>query len=111
MKHEMKLQNNPFQSIKNKTKTIEMRLFDEKRQLIKTNDLIEFTNQITSEKITTRVINLYKYSSFAELYQNHNKVSLGYKENEEAKPNDMEQYYSKEEQANYGVIGIEIELI
>ena len=31
MKHEMKLNNEPFERIKNGTKTIEMRLNDEKR--------------------------------------------------------------------------------
>jgi ASC-1-like (ASCH) protein len=40
MKHYMKLQNDPFTKIKNKTKTIEMRLNDEKRRKIKIHDLI-----------------------------------------------------------------------
>ena len=40
----MKLQDDPFKKIKNKTKTIEMRLNDEKRKKIKQDDLIEFTN-------------------------------------------------------------------
>ena len=46
----MKLQDRPFKSIKNGTKTIEMRLNDEKRSKIKINDLIEFTNVMTDEK-------------------------------------------------------------
>ena len=46
----MKLQDDPFTKIKNKTKTIEMRLNDEKRKKIKQNDLIEFTN-IKSKEI------------------------------------------------------------
>ena len=37
MKHEMKLNNGPFERIKNGTKTIELRLNDEKRQLLKIN--------------------------------------------------------------------------
>ena len=36
---------------------------------------------------------------------------MGYSEDEEAKPEDMELYYSKEEQEKYGVVGIEIQLI
>ena len=36
---------------------------------------------------------------------------MGYKEDEEANPKDMEQYYPQEEQAKYGVVGIEIEVI
>ncbi len=111
MKHEMKLHDGPFQCIKNKTKTIELRLLDEKRSLIKENDTIEFTNRTTEEKITVRVIKLHKYPNFEELYKHHDKVSMGYEEDEEAKPEDMELYYSKEEQQNFGVVGIEIELI
>ena len=44
MKHEMKLNNKPFEKIKKGTKTIELRLNDEKRQLLKVNDYIEFNN-------------------------------------------------------------------
>lgn len=111
MKHEMKLNDSPFKCIQNKTKTIELRLLDEKRSLINEGDTIEFTNRSTNETITTRVMKLHKYPSFEELYKHHDKVSMGYKEDEEAKASDMEEYYSKEEQANFGVVGIEIELI
>ena len=51
MKHEMKLNNGPFERIKNGTKTIELRLNDEKRQLLKIKDLIEFTNRTNNEKM------------------------------------------------------------
>ena len=64
MKHYMKLQNDPFTKIKNKTKTIEMRLNDEKRRKIKIHDLIEFTNIKTGEKLFTKVINLHYYNDF-----------------------------------------------
>jgi len=50
MNHEMKLNNGPFERIKNGTKTIELRLNDENRQLLKIKDLIEFTNRTNNEK-------------------------------------------------------------
>ena len=109
--HEMRLHNGPFELIKAKTKTIELRLLDEKRSLIKVNDIIEFTSRTTDEKLKAKVINLHKYNSFEELYKYHDKVSMGYKKDEEANPKDMEQYYPQEEQAKYGVVGIEIEVI
>lgn len=108
MKHEMKLNNGPFKNIKDGTKTIELRLNDEKRQLLKIKDLIEFTNRETLEQMLVEIINLYHYPSFEELYKHFDKVAMGYKEDEEANPKDMEEYYSKEEQEKYGVIGIEI---
>lgn len=111
MMHELRLHDEPFELIKSGSKTIEMRLYDEKRKLIKEGDVIIFTNRVTDEKLKTKVIKLYIYDSFEELYKNFDGVSLGYKENQKANPNDMEKYYSKEEQSEYGVVGIEIELI
>lgn len=111
MKYEMRLNNEPFMKIKNGTKTIELRLNDEKRQLLKEKDLIEFTNRETNEKLLAEIEKLYKYPSFEELYKHHDKISMGYNENEEAKYTDMEKYYSKEEQKEYGVVGIKIKKI
>ena len=48
---------------------------------------------------------------FENLYLNHSKVSIGYKEDENAKPDDMLVYYSMEEIKNYGVLGIEIKVL
>jgi ASC-1-like (ASCH) protein len=111
MKHEMKLNNGPYVNIKNGTKTIELRLNDNKRQLLKIKDLIEFTNKETLEQMLVEIQNLYHYPSFDELYKHFDKVSMGYKENDVADPKDMEKYYSKEEQEKYGVLGIEIKKI
>ena len=62
--HNMSSNNGPFNLIKNGTKTIELRLNDEKRQLLKENDLIEFTNRETLDVIMVEVERLYKYSHF-----------------------------------------------
>ena len=97
MKHEMKLNNGPFERIKNGTKTIELRLNDEKRQLLKIKDLIEFTNRTNNEKMLVEIENLYHYPSFEELYKNFDKVAMGYDEDDIADPKDMEEYYSPED--------------
>ena len=107
----MRLHKGPFELIKNGSKTIELRLYDEKRQMINVGDIITFENRSDGEKIQVKVIELHKYPSFEELYKHFNKVSMGYKEDEEANPKDMELYYSSEEQSKYGVVGIEVELI
>ena len=100
--HNMNLNNGPFNRIKDGTKTIELRLNDEKRQLLKENDFIEFTNRVTLEKIIVKIEGLYKH---------FDKISMGYDINDIANPEDMEKYYSKEEQEKYGVVGIEIRVI
>ncbi len=109
MKHEMKLQHSPFDSIKSGDKTIEMRLYDEKRQKLKVYDTIEFTDLLTSEKMLVKILKMHRYKNFDELYSHFDKSKLGYKKNETAHPNDMSQYYSDEEIKKYGVVGIEIE--
>ena len=106
----MRLHNSPFKLIKSGTKTIEMRLNDEKRQLIKVGDSIKFINRVTEEEMVTLVKSLHYYDSFDELYKYFDKVSIGYAEDEEANPDDMSQYYSKEDILKYGVVGIEIEV-
>lgn len=108
MKHNMNLNNRPFKSIKEGTKTIELRLNDEKRSLLKVGDEIEFTNRDTNEKLSVDIINLHKYPSFKELYKHFNKIEMVYTADEPANPKDMEAYYSKEEQDKYGVLVIEI---
>ncbi len=112
MEYELRLNKEPFDNIKNGTKTIEMRLFDEKRQQYKVGDILIFKKRPEeTEILKTKIINLHKYPNFKELYKNFNKTQLGYKENETAKPEDMESFYSKKEQQKYGVVGIEISLL
>lgn len=108
MKHKMNLQHEPFVKIKAKTKTIEMRLFDKKRSEISVGDDIIFVDNSTKEVITCKVTNLFKYKNFDELYSNHDKISIGYSEDEIANSNDMLTYYSTEQIEKYGVVGIEL---
>lgn len=65
MLHKMKLQEDPFERIKNGTKTVEFRLYDEKRQTIQIGDEIEFSKlPELQEKLLVKVIDLYKEKSF-----------------------------------------------
>ncbi len=112
--HNMKLKPTPFEEIKKGTKTIELRLYDEKRKQIKAGDTIVFVNTDCSDSILyARVKQLHLFKSFEELYKCLPPEKFGYAPNEiaDASYTDMEEYYSKEEQALYGVVGIEIELL
>ena len=112
MIHNMKLKPAPFEMIKSGRKTIELRLYDEKRQLIKIGDEIIFTNTATEETIHTQVLNLHRFDSFAELYKSLPLLKCGYSSENvgSATPADMEQYYSVEDQKRLGVVGIELYL-
>lgn len=109
MLHKMKLRLSPFEKIKDGSKTIELRLYDEKRQKVKIGDFIEFTClDDATQKIQTRVTALHRYSSFAELYNSLPKEKLGYSHADTPDPNHMDEYYSREDQEKYGVLGIEL---
>lgn len=111
--HEMKLHAAPFEKIKDGTKTIELRLLDEKRKKIKEGDVIAFTNTADGERMHTIVRKLHRFHSFEELYAALPLLQCGYTaENiDAAHPSDMEQYYSVEEQKKCGVVGIELFLL
>lgn len=108
MTHAMNLWDDSFQAVKEGWKTVEMRLNDEKRSLIHVDDTIVFTNTKTKETISCKVINVYRYPSFFELYNSHDKVSIGYKDGEIANPDDMLAYYTREQIEKYGVVGLEL---
>ena len=106
----MKLNSAAFEMIKSGEKTIELRLFDEKRQQVKVGDKILFTNIANGETLNTTVVKLHRFNTFNELYKSLPLLKCGYtSENvDKATPSDMEQYYSVEEQRKYGVVGIEL---
>lgn len=68
MLQQMRLHPEPFNKIKNGTKTIEMRLYDEKRRQLQLGDIIEFENRETGEKLGAQIVNFHRFASFAELY-------------------------------------------
>ena len=114
MTHEMHLYKEPFEMIKNGSKTIELRLYDDKRKLIHVNDTIVFTStENPNEKITAKVTALHVFDSFTTLYKNLPLLKCGYTpENiDNASPDDMNTFYSKSQQKKYGVLGIEILVI
>lgn len=110
MTHEMNLQHAPFIAIQKGFKRIEMRLWDEKRQLLSVEDLIRFTDIQSGETLVCQVIGLHRFPDFPSLYQQFDKIALGYQETEPANPDDMLVYYPKERVAKYGVVGIEIKI-
>ena len=109
----MRLNPAPFAMIRDGKKTIELRLYDEKRQLISVGDRSEFENTEDAEqKILARVLKLHIFDSFDALYKVLPLTQCGYAEEElsSASPRDMETYYPKEREEKYGVVGVEIAL-
>ena len=107
MLHKMKLNESPFNRMKNGTKTIEFRLFDEKRQQIKVGDKIEFSKlPDLQEKLLVDVVELYREDTFEnlfrKLYTNEEEITR--------KTKAMYEIYSREKEQQYGILGIRIKI-
>lgn len=107
MLHKMKLNESPFEMIKNGTKTIEFRLYDEKRQGVKIGDKIEFSKlPDLQEKLLVDVLELYQEDTFERLFR-----KLSFNEEEVIrKTRAMHEIYSPEKEQQYGVLGIKIKI-
>ena len=107
----MNLQPKYFDFIKDGTKRIELRLYDEKRQSIQLGDIIEFAKS-DDEKFKAKVVGLLRYNSFANLFEDFDISILA--DSSMTKQELLEvlgEFYSEEKQAEFGVIGIRIKLI
>lgn len=109
----MNLTPSPLEMIRDGKKTIELRLYDEKRKKIAIGDSIVFVNtEDPKDTLSVNVVDLYVFDTFDELYKKLPLLDCGYTEDDikTASPDDMEKYYSKEKQKQYGVVGIKISL-
>lgn len=114
MKHTMRLNARPFEMIKNGNKTIELRLYDEKRRAIAVGDEIEFIHTIDDrQRLYCTVLAMHVFPSFQKLYNTLPLLKCGYTKSDvgSASYTDMEEYYTPQQQKAYGVVGIEISVI
>ena len=109
--HSMKVQTKYYRLLKSGEKTIELRLFDEKRQQISVGDEITFSDLSDSgDSFKATVLNLYRAKSFRQLCGIIKPQQAGFSSTEELIPI-MEEFYSPQKQKEYGVVGIEIRKI
>ncbi len=107
---EMRLNAEPFSQIKRGEKTVEVRLYDEKRRTITVGQRIRFRHAENENKqLTARVIALHTFDTFAKLFASQQFEKCGFigYTNEEA-VNCMYKFYTPEEESKWGVVGIEI---
>lgn len=107
----MNLQPRYFDFIKDGTKRIELRLFDEKRQQIQLGDIIEFTKS-EDDKFKAEVIGLLRYNSFNDLFEDFDISILADKSMTKQELLDvLSEFYTPEKQAEFGVLGIRLKLL
>lgn len=108
MLHEMSVQPSPFAAIKSGTKTIESRLFDEKRQQIQVGDQIVFRNaKDANEVVAANVVELLKFPTFSTMFRSLTLSDFG-GESVAALEDEIYSFYTKEDEAKNGVVGIRI---
>ena len=111
-KVEMKLNDLPFNQIKEGSKTIEVRLNDQKRKTLEVGDYIIFSNTKNNEKLEKKIISLNNYDTFRQLFNSFDSILLGARGyNEEEYEKCMYSFYTKEQEQEYGVLAIELEPI
>jgi ASC-1-like (ASCH) protein len=103
--HEMRLHPTPFEMIRSGRKMVEVRLNDEKRQVMQVGDRIEFTlRPELTEKFQAEIIGLDTFMSFKDAYAAYPPEEYGGGNKDEWEL--MYKYYSPEDEAKYGVLGI-----
>lgn len=105
--HNMNLQYEYYDYIKNGTKRIELRLNDEKRKRIWLHDRIVFNNNKDNEKLVCLVTGITKAKNFESLLSTKPIEVFADKSVKcEDLLSKLSSFYSLEEQEKYGVIGI-----
>lgn len=121
----MHLADDMFEKVKAGTKTIEMRLFDDKRKLVDIGDYIEFRKlSDKNERVIRRVADLQPYESFKDAfervyYENKKRIEgLRFTPEQLGSPADsdlkslvdgMYKYYDKAQEKEHGVIAFTLE--
>lgn len=78
MLYQMRLDDEPFERMKRGEKTLEIRLFDEKRQKLELGDEIEFVRRNNpAEKVEAKVFGLLAYNNFSDLIEDMPAAYLG----------------------------------
>jgi ASC-1-like (ASCH) protein len=114
MEHSMTLVKSAYDKIVSGTKTIEIRLFDEKRQKLHIGDTLVFTQSSdTKNTVKVEVIALLRYKSFQDLVNDFSMEYFGYPKEYSRKifVESMYAFYSPEQEKKYGVLGIKIQLL
>jgi len=110
MTHEMKLNSSPFDLIKNGIKTIEVRLYDKKREAINLGDKIIFSKlPEQTNTLTVIVEGILIYTNFESLFLDFPAESFGAKGwTAKEQADNMNTYYTKEDEESLGIVGIKI---
>ena len=109
--YEMNLQPKYFDFMKEGTKRIELRLYDEKRSQIELGGIIEFSKS-ENDKLKAEVIGLLRYNSFKDLFEDFDiSILADASMTKEELLSVLSEFYAPKKQAEYGVVGIRLKIL
>ena len=109
--HKLNVKVKYYNLLKSGSKTIELRLYDEKRQAIHIGDVIEFSNASDAgDKFRAEVIALHRAESFVALCEKIDCRKAGMADKEELLKV-LSEFYPEPRQKAFGVVGIEVKRI
>lgn len=114
MNYTMKLNEEPFERIASGKKTIEVRLFDEKRSKINIGDTITFFKLPDLKTfVNVEVIGLSRFKDFKRLFSVFGTKPFNHPIDFtiEKQIKGMREIYSQEKENEFGVLGIHMKLI
>ena len=109
----MSLHQEGYELIKNGSKTVEVRLFDEKRRQLRSGDRLIFEQlPKRKESIETEIIAIQTFPTFAELYYQIGFELLGRSDKSmDWMQEKTRELYSKEQEEKYGAVAIYIKVL
>ncbi|GIP38708.1 ASCH domain-containing protein [Paenibacillus sp. J31TS4] len=113
MKHKMGLYESPFRSMQAGRKTVEVRLYDEKRRLVQPGDTIRFTLLPGgAETLLTEVLAVHPYPTFRAMYEAVPAEAFD-SSNETIEDMLRSTYtiYTPEQEAQWGTVAITVKVI
>lgn len=109
--HGMRLQREPFATLKRGEKCVEPRLYDEKRRSIAPRDLIRFTSAETNDSLSAEVLGLHVYPDFTALCDDFNPAELGFPTlTRDQIPSRLSQFYSTDQLLSHRALAIRLKL-
>ncbi|MDF7638023.1 ASCH domain-containing protein [Lactobacillus sp. ESL0791] len=110
MTTEMGLNHEQLLLIKGHTKTIEIRLNDEKRRKLCVADTINFIDTETGETLAVKIKQLETFTTFAALFTKYKGAEVGSAPTDslDKMVSDMYKIYSPEQEHKYGAMAITV---
>ncbi len=109
--HEMKLRDKPYDAIRGGKKTVEIRLFDEKRKSLKEGELILFKKlPYLHGMLYRKICAIKRFADVKDIYAEYGAEAVGCKLEDSADvfANAMSKYYGEDEITRYGWCAIEL---